>query len=137
MPIADPPNDFPPVEASVRHLPGGEELCVRIRAALQSPINNEWTQPYWYQIGCALIYCMGFPEEEFHVIRVSEPFDVRWPLSFACWYWTSSGFPAPQEIFSCVLKAAARCLLRSEQISAHTRFHLITTRSTNQPRAAA
>jgi hypothetical protein len=35
-------------------------------------------------------YCTGFPVEEFGALLATGDFDVRWPLTFAAWYWGAS-----------------------------------------------
>jgi hypothetical protein len=81
-----------------RHLPGAVELCDGIRPALDRPIDTEWTLPYWSDIGESLLIGVGFPGNAFRVILAAEKtFDVRWPLSLACWYWESYETSIDQE----------------------------------------
>jgi hypothetical protein len=51
----------------------------------------------WRQIGEATLYCTAFPVREFERRRSTADFDVRWPLTFAAWFWGASGAAVDRE----------------------------------------
>ena len=75
------PEDWARTEMHLRGLPGSAALCERVRNGA----------PPWPEIARALSYCMWFPATEFGALLASGDFDVRWPLTFAAWYWVASG----------------------------------------------
>src|SRR5262245_49976605 len=67
-------------EPHIRNLPGAAVMCERVRSGVRP----------WPDIGGAMSYCTGFPEPEFSALLASGDFDVRWPLTFAAWFWGAS-----------------------------------------------
>ena len=75
------PERWARIEPGLRELPGGSTFCDRVR---------QGSTP-WPAIEFATEFCTGFPADEFRALRTAGDFDVRWPLSFAAWYWGESG----------------------------------------------
>jgi hypothetical protein len=73
-------------EPHLQGLPGAAAMCERIRQGAAP----------WPVIGGAMSYCTWFPAAEFRTLLASGDFDVRWPLTFAAWYWGSSGASVDQ-----------------------------------------
>jgi hypothetical protein len=69
------------IESDLQKLPGGITLCKRVRKG-EEP---------WPVIRDAIMDCTIFPSAEFYGLREKGDFDVRWPLTFAAWYWGVSG----------------------------------------------
>ncbi len=74
-------------EPGIRKLPGSQSLCEQV-AKGAAP---------WPSIAGAMSYCSSFPTHEFTELLASGHFDVRWPLTFAAWYWGSSGASVDKE----------------------------------------
>src|SRR5262245_34370686 len=73
-------------EPHLHGLPGAATMCARVR---------QGTSP-WPDIAGAMSYCAWFPTAEFNALHASGDFDVRWPLTFAAWYWGASGASVDQ-----------------------------------------
>jgi hypothetical protein len=85
-------DDFERAEQHIRRLPGGREMCDRIRATLVGESNTQdATEALWTEIRFRLVYCAGFPASAFGVLCSGGDFDIRWPLTFALWYFADSG----------------------------------------------
>lgn len=82
--------DWAITASHIQGLPGSTALGERIRrAALDYP----WRKGSraWREIGDAMTNCNGCPYRAFDILHASGDFDVRWPLTFAAWYWGASG----------------------------------------------
>ncbi len=69
--------DWARTELHVCKLPGGVALCERVGKGI-SP---------WTELAEAMDYCTRFPAREFAELLAAGDFDVRWPLTFAAWYY--------------------------------------------------
>src|SRR5262245_52095088 len=78
-------------EEGISALPGGREMCRRIWEAMQAPVPPSSAHAVWLQLGFAIVHCTSFPFSVFSSLRSSDDFDIRWPLTFTCWYWSASG----------------------------------------------
>lgn len=86
------PEQFDGTARHIRELPGGDEMCARITGSLSADSETRTEHDNsWLEIGIALTYCTAFPVHEFTFLAEAGEFDVRWPLTFACWYWGASG----------------------------------------------
>jgi hypothetical protein len=79
-------NSWLRTESHLDDLPGSAGLSARVRDG----------KPPWPEIGMAMSHCTWFPSAEFRALFVSGDFDVRWPLTFAAWYWGASGASVDQ-----------------------------------------
>ena len=73
-------------EPHLQGLPASSAICERVRQGVTP----------WPAIGRAMSYCTWFPRAEFSDLLSSGEFDVRWPLTFAAWYWGASGASVDQ-----------------------------------------
>jgi hypothetical protein len=74
------------IEPHIKDLPGGVTLCEQVRKG-SSP---------WMEIAYAMYNCTMFPANEFLLLLESDDFNIRWPLTFAAWYWLASGASVDQ-----------------------------------------
>ena len=58
---------------------------------MESAVGERETTSPWRVIGVAMWYCASFPEDAFRRLLSAANFDVRWPMTFACWYFLASG----------------------------------------------
>jgi hypothetical protein len=75
------PDSWARTEPHLRGLPGSPAMCQQVRKGAAP----------WTDIAGAMSYCTWFPAAEFGALLASGDFDVRWPLTFAAWYWGASG----------------------------------------------
>lgn len=110
-------DSFRRIEEPLCCLPAGRAMFTRIRAALTAdPAMPPETRALWGRIGFAVIDCAGFPLPEFNALFAQGDFDVRWPLTFACWYVGQSG-ASVDRLCAAFLKQKGLCEAAQELLS--------------------